>query len=464
MASTPQKKNISLFSLVMLNVIAVDSLRSLPFSAQYGFSLVFYYLIATVFFFIPTALIAAELATGWPKRGGIYVWVKEAFGPTAGLMVIWLQWTYNICWYPTIMSVLAATIAYAIDPSLVQNTSYMLTTVFILFMSTTLVNCFGMKVSSQVTNFAALIGSIFPMLLITLLGFLWIQQGKPCHIEMSWQTFLPNIKSIGTLVLMTNILYSMVGMEMSAIHAQDVVTPQKSYPIALLWSTIIIAITLVGGGLAIAIVIPHGEIDLITGMLTIFHTFFASNNMPWMTHLISLCIIVGILGCVSAWIIGPSKGIMIAAQDGVLPAIFSKQNRFGAPIAVLGIQAVIFTLICGIFLLMPSVNSSYWILSNVTAILSLIVYVFMFAAAVKLRYSHPTVKRSYTIPFGKVGIWVVSLAGGLMSVLTIIVGLFPPSDIDVGDVWRYEGILMAGILAFLSVPLIMTYYRRRTHK
>ena len=98
------KKTLSVTSLVMINVIAIDSLRTLPMGAEYGFSLVFYYLLAAITFFMPVALVAAELATGWPETGGVYVWVREAFGKKIGFITIWLQWFYNICWYPTIMA------------------------------------------------------------------------------------------------------------------------------------------------------------------------------------------------------------------------------------------------------------------------------------------------------------------------------------------------------------------------
>jgi amino acid transporter len=91
-----RKQTLGFFQLVMINVIAVDSIRTLPFSAVYGYSLVFFYLLAMLAFFIPTALVSAELGTGWPNRGGIYVWVREAFGRKISLMVIWLNWIYNV--------------------------------------------------------------------------------------------------------------------------------------------------------------------------------------------------------------------------------------------------------------------------------------------------------------------------------------------------------------------------------
>lgn len=81
-------KALGFFSLVMINVIAVDSLRSLPIGAAYGFSVVTYYLIAGILFFIPSALAAAELATQWPVTGGIYIWVREAFGRKAAFVTM----------------------------------------------------------------------------------------------------------------------------------------------------------------------------------------------------------------------------------------------------------------------------------------------------------------------------------------------------------------------------------------
>lgn len=455
------RRVMSIFSLVMLNVIAVDSLRSLPFGAMYGFSLVFFYLLAAITFFIPTAVVSAELATGWPKRGGIYVWVREAFGVKWGLVVIWLQWIYNVCWYPTIMSMLAATLAYMINPALVNDKAYMLTCVFILFIGTTIINCYGMKVSSRLTNFAALFGSLLPMVLISVLGLVWVAEGHTVNTEISWHAFWPHAVSIGSLVLMTNILYGLVGMEMSAIHAQDVKDPQRSYPRALLWSTIIILVTLIGGSLAIAVVIPPKQIELMTGMLQVFYTFFSAHHIAWMTPVIGACIILGGLGGVAAWVLGPSKGLMVAAEDGAIPAFMKKVNRFGAPTGVLLTQAVLFVLICGVFFLMPTVNSSYWILSNITAILSLIAYLFMFAAVIKLRYSHPEMPRAYRIPGGKFGVWLVGIIGSLASLVTIVIGFWPPQGIDVGSVKVYESLLVGGVLVFCIVPFVVYAFRKR---
>jgi glutamate:GABA antiporter len=456
----PLKKPLGVFSLVMLNVVAVDSLRSLPFGATFGFSVVFYYLVAALFFFIPIALVAAELATGWPIKGGLYVWVREAFGKRMGFMVIWLQWIYNICWYPTIMSLLAATLAYMINPALVHDKTYMLTTVFILFFTTTLVNCFGMKVSGRITNIAALFGSIFPMVLIGVLGMLWVSQGEVVHVQFTWSHFFPHVASIGALVLLTNVLYSLVGVEMSAVHANDVVNPQRDYPRALLYSTIIILVTLIGGSLAIAIVIPAKQIHLMTGMLEVFYTFFMAHHMPWMVKVIGACILLGGIGGISAWVLGPAKGMMVAAEDGMAPKILQRSNRFGAPIVMLGLQGVLFVVIASVYLLFDQLSGAYWFLSNITAILSLIVYILMFAAVVRLRYSHPDVKRGYRIPGGKFGVWLVAGSGVAISAVVIVIGLMPPAKVGIHHVMRYETLLIGGVVLFCVIPFIISAFRK----
>ena len=104
----------------MINVIAIDNLRSLTAGAEYGFSMVFFYLVAAILFFVPTILVTAELATGWPNTGGVYIWVREAFGPRWGFLTIWLQWIYNVVWYPTIFAFIASIVAY-LSIQLVDN-------------------------------------------------------------------------------------------------------------------------------------------------------------------------------------------------------------------------------------------------------------------------------------------------------------------------------------------------------
>jgi glutamate:GABA antiporter len=144
--------------------------------------------------------------------------------------------------------------------------------------------------------------------------------------------------------------------------------------------------------------------------------------------------------------------LLAASRDGCLPEILTMTNSKGVPVTVLLMQGGIFTLLCSVFLFMPSVSSSFWVLSAVTSILSLLVYVVMFAAALRLRYKYPEVKRAFVIPGGKPGLWIMCLMGLISSVLAAIIGFFPPGQIPIGNVLTYEIILFSGVLLGCLVP------------
>ena len=120
MASTSASKapsvkssvKLGVFTLAMINVAAIVSLRGLPSEAVYGLSSIFYYVFAAIFFLIPTSLVAAELATGWPENGGVFRWVGEAFGARAGFLAIFLQWVESTIWFPTVLTFAAVSIAF----------------------------------------------------------------------------------------------------------------------------------------------------------------------------------------------------------------------------------------------------------------------------------------------------------------------------------------------------------------
>jgi len=449
----PSKKVLSVFSLTMINVIAVDSLRNLPISAEYGFSIIFYYLLAAIIFFIPIALVAAELATGWPKLGGMYVWVKEAFGPKAGLITIWLQWVYNIVWYPTILAFLATTAAYLINPALAHNKVYLLSAVIASFWLATLANCFGMKISSWISTLGAILGTIIPMVFIIILGIIWLTIGDSSQITFTEKDFLPDLSNIHNLTFLIAVLFGLIGMEMSAVHADQVKNPAKDYPKALMWSTLFILGSLGLASLAIAIVIPKDQINLVSGLIDAFGLFFKTFHIPWMTPVIAILIIIGGISGVSTWVIGPTRGLLAAANDGCLPKKLRKTNRFGAPVNLLLMQAGIFTWLCCLFLLMPSINSSYWLLSASTAQLALIVYLFMFAAAIKLRYNKAGTPRSFKIPGGNFAMWLIAGMGFMTCLFAIGIGFLPPPNINIGSLQFYEGFLVTIIVIFCLLPL-----------
>src|SRR4029079_17475554 len=128
-----RKVGVGVFSLAMINVAAIVSARNLPFMAEYGWSMLALFAIAILVFLVPISLAIAELGTTWPADGGLYAWVREAFGGRTGFLAFCGDYSENLAWFPTVLSFMAASLAYVIDPDLATNKYFLLTVMLVFF-------------------------------------------------------------------------------------------------------------------------------------------------------------------------------------------------------------------------------------------------------------------------------------------------------------------------------------------
>lgn len=457
-----KKHSLTIFSLTMITVGSVDSIRNLPATALFGSQLIFYFVLGALFFLIPTALVSAELASGWAKQGGIYIWVKEAFGKKSGFLAIWLQWIENVIWYPTILSFVAGTIGYLINPDLTSNPYFLWAVIVTCFWGATILNLRGMSSSAMFSNICSLAGLLLPMSLIIGLGVAWITQGNPLQIQFDIPSIVPHLADKSMWVSLTAIIMSFCGIEIATVHANDVNNPQHAFPKALIYSVGIILSTLILGSLAIAVVLPGKDINLVAGIMQAFEAFFTSYHMHWMMPVVAVMLVLGGLGGVSNWIIAPTKGLLVAAEDGNLPDVFQRTNANGAPVVMLMTQAMIVTVLSALFLFMPSVNGSYWLLTALAAQLYMLMYFIMFVAAIKLRLSQPNHERAFKIPGGMLGMLFVAGVGIVGVLATLAVSFIPPEGINVGSTMRYELTLIFGLLLMCSPPFVSSWWQSKS--
>ena len=454
------RKTLSIFSLTMITVGSVDSIRNLPATALFGSQLIFFFILGAIFFLLPAALISAELSSRYPGKSGIYVWVKEAFGVKAGFLAIWFQWISNVIWYPTILSFVAGTIAYLINPSLAASKTFLILTIVCAFWGATILNMLGMKSSARFSNLCAIAGLLIPMTLIIALGATWIAGGHALQIHFTKAAIMPQLHNSNMWVALTGIILSFCGIEIATVHASDVDNPQKAFPRALLYSVVIILTTLILGSLSIAIVLPGNDISLVAGIMQAFNAFFTSYHLQWMLPLVAAMLVLGGLGGVSNWIIAPTRGLLAAARDGNMPPMLQKENKHGAPSYLLIYQAVIVTALSMVFLLMPSVNGSYWLLTALAAQLYMFMYLFMFAAGLYLHFKDKRETTGFKIPGGNMGITLVSLLGIIGCTATVAVGFIPPGNIQIGGALHYEELLLTGLFLMCIPPFITYRYKR----
>ncbi len=451
---------ISFFALVLLIISAVDSNRNLPSSAIFGAPLIFFFIFSAIFFLFPSALVAAELSAAFPEEGGIYHWVRAAFGENMGMLAIWLQWINTLVWYPTILSFIAGTLTYLFHPALMDNKLYMICVIPGIFWTLTIVNLYGITISARINTLFASIGTIFPMLLLIVLGGFWVAVGNPLQIPIHLDAILPSLGKIDTWTALEAVMGAFLGMELSGVHVTNVPHPQKTFPKALLLSSIYILPSMLFGSLAIAVVLPASKINLAGGLMQVFHQFFQAFHLEALVPLMSLLIVIGSIGGMINWLISPAKGLLHASQYGFLPSYFTKINSRGVAGRILISQAVLVTIFCTLLLLLPSVNAFYWFLTALSNCLYMSMYILMFLAVYRLRSKH--LQTAFKIPGGKIGLGFVSSLGLIGAGLTIFFGFIPPDHVYTGSAFRYS--FMIAIGNFILILPILFFIAHKKYK
>jgi amino acid transporter len=460
MKKTAKIASLSMFTTVMLISGAIDSIRNLPAAALFGSTLVFFFIFSALVFLLPTALVSAELSSTWSEKSGVYQWIKLAFGEKMGFLAIWLQWINTMVWYPTILSFIAGTASFLINPALAHNKFYLIGVILISIWTLTLLNLRGINTSARFASICTVFGMVLPMVFIILLAIVWLVLGKPLQISLSPAHMVPALHDNYSWMSLTAIMSSFLGIELATVHVNKINNPQMNFPRAIFYSSIIILTTMVLGSLAIAIVLPKNSIGLVDGVMEAYTNFFAVYHISWIMPIITLLLLIGSLGGLINWIISPAKGLLQAAQDGFLPAFLQKENKHGVEANLLITQAILVSLFCLAFLFMPSINASYWLLTALSTELYMLMYILLLLASLRLRYKYPNQAGAFLIPGKKLGLWLVSLLGIVGCSITLLVGFLPPVGINMNMGINYSTLFSLGIIVMLMPVGIFYGYKR----
>ena len=460
---------LSVITLAIMNITAVVSLRGLPSEAIYGPSSAFYYLFAALVFLIPTAMVAAELAAMFSDRqGGVFRWVGEAFGPRTGFLAIWLQWIESTIWYPTVLTFGAVSIAFiglndVTDAALASNKVFTLITVLAIYWIATFIALKGLNWVGRISKWGGMIGTIIPAFLLIVLGIIYIATGGHNYMDMS-QGFFPDLTKIDNLVLASSIFLFYAGMEMMGVHVMDVNNPSKNYPKAIIIGSLATVCIFVLGTFALGFIIPAKDINLTQSLLIGFDNYFRHFHIDWAGPVIAIALMFGVLASVLTWVAGPSKGIFSVGKAGYLPPFFQKTNKVGVQRNILLVQGGIVTVLSLLFVVMPSVQSFYQILSQLTILLYLIMYMLMFAAAIALRYRMKDAPRPFRIGKGNLLMWVMGLTGFAGSLLAFVLSFIPPGQIQTGSNAVWYSVLVVGCIVMVVIPLVIYSKRKPSWK
>lgn len=455
--------SLTMMAMAILIITSILSLRGLPSEAKFGVQSIFYYIFAAIVFLLPFSLVCAELASTWTKSGGLYRWVSEAFGPRWGWTAMYLEWQTIIFWFPTVLMFAAASLAYifwpeSFDQWLASNKIYTLVIALVVYWAATFNAFRGQKMANKLSTAGGLLGTIIPGAVLILLAIIYVIAGKEVHLtEMP---FIPDFSHLSTVVLAASIFLFYGGMEIQAVHINDMNNPARQFPRSVFIAAIVIVAVYTLGTLAIGTVIDTKDINLLQSLLVAYKALFAAFDLGWLGNIMALFILFGVIGQVSALVTGPATGLMAVAQSGYLPRSLQRVNKVGINKSILYIEGALVSILTLILLVLPTVESAYQIMSQMATIIYLIMVLMIYGAFIRLRRTQPNKRRGFRVPGGKVGEWIVCGLGILGALAALLLSYIPPSQIATGSPVVYVGIILIGVGIFVALPLVIYSHRK----
>ncbi|MBB2941271.1 amino acid transporter [Actinoplanes lutulentus] len=454
--STKAVAYISWVALALMTTSSVASLRPSPTMAVYGLASIFLYVVPALVFLLPTALVSAELASGW--EGGVFKWVSEGISKPAGFFAVWCQFAMTIFYYPSLLGFVASTLAYVINPELASSGVWTAIVIMVCYWTGVWVSSRGTSGVAGLASGGLIIGTLIPGALLVILGVAFLGQGNESAAPMTASNLLPAWAGLSSLVLIVNNFLSYSGMEMNAVHVSSLKNPGREFPRAMFLSMGLVLLIFILPALAISWIVPAEQLSLTAGVMQAFDAVFAAFGSQWLTPILGVMLVAASLGGMLTWLAGPSRGLLlISRQEGYLPPFLQRLNKHGVQQNILVVQGLVTTLIALAYAFIPDVSSAYWIFSVITTQVYLIMYLLMFVAAVRLRRKHPDHPRGYRAPM-LTGLCGVGFAASLAALL---IGFVPPSQFGSGSVGIYLTVVAGGALGLgLLVPYLFLRLRK----
>jgi amino acid transporter len=456
--SSPSLRRVLGFpDLTLLLIAALVNLNSVPVIAGSGPAAIILWGLGFIFFFVPQGIAVLELSRRHPEEGGIYKWNRAALGNFHGFLSGWCYWTNIIVYVPTLIIYIVGFASYIGGAPVSGGNSFqMVIFSLVLLWLITGLNIRGFGYGKWIQN-AGAIGTFITAGIVFTIGFIALQKQGPVN-EFSAQTILPTFTDWKLYSALSVVCLNYVGLELGSVLGDEIKNPRRNLPRAVFIAGASTFILYMIATYALQATLPIGEISVIDGILKAVDRAASTIHAGWLVTPIALLMSINAAGNTSAWISGSSRIPFVIGIDRYLPSVLGKiHSRFNTPHVALIVQA----LASSFFLLVASFESSihdmYLILLQATIILTLIPYVYMFLALIKMQYmqhenSGYFKRRTIPVVGGSIGI--------LMTVMGIIFAFIPATDSS--NAWSFELKLLICTFSFI-VPAFFIYgfYHRR---
>ncbi len=443
------KKVLRSLDMTLFTVCAILVMDTLAPSAAIGPSSISWWLITLVLFFIPYGLITAELGTTYPEQGGLYIWVKKAFGEKWAARTTWLYWINVALWMPSVYILFAGMFAQLFFPEM--GLWWQILIGIIMTWITVWIGSITLETSKWVPNIGAIIKALI-MVVIGVGAFIYAGKNGVAN-DLSFGNILPEWGA--GLAFLPVIVYNFMGFELMSSASEEMKNPGKDIPRAIIISGALIAAFYLLGTVGILMALPLDGLGLISGIIDTLRVLLGESGIGGaLVMVLGVAALYSFLANMVTWTMGANRTANEAAKEGELPAVFGKEHPvYKTPVGAFIITGIVSTAVMVIYGFMAgSAEDLFWTLFAFSSMVFLLPYLVMFPAFLKLRKIDPDVERPYKVPGGKLFITIMSVICEIFILQAVVFFVYVPGEpID----WAYATPVLIGVILTVIVGEVL---------
>jgi amino acid transporter len=396
-AATGFIKALGLRDVVLMNIVAVVGMRWIARGARTGPASVTLWILAWIAFFVPLAVACSMLAKRYPEQGGVYTWVRRAFGQGHGFICGWCLWVNNLFYFPSVLLFGAANFAAmggpgweAMGAARWYSVAFVLAGIWIAAG----VNIIGLRLGRWLQNAGSLGVWIPAGVLIGCGAYAFARFGSATPFTPD--TMVPRGALLDTIGLWSAMCFAFSGFEITSLIGQEIRDPERTIPRGIFIAGAATTVIYIAGSASVLVAVPVTELKELSGITDAVQLVGGRVGLTGLGALTGALLALNALAGTASWTAGAARVPFAAGVDAAMPRAFARLHpRYRTPYVALIVQSIAASAIflASVFFSVAgratSIQEAYDILVNLTILIYFIPYLYLFAAQVRLLPDSP---------------------------------------------------------------------------
>ncbi len=435
------RRELRLRDLVFFDICALISLRWVAAAAHAGPGSLVLWVVAALFFFLPSAVVIASLSRRFPEEGGMYIWTKRTFGDRHAFLCGWFYFLSTVLYFPSLLLAGISMTAYAfggVGLRFAEERAFALPTALVVLWAAFAANFFGMKVAKWISALGGsstfVIGGLIGVLAIAAV----LHSGSATHFHL-----LPEAK-LDTLNFWSQIAFAFIGLELAPVVSGEIRNPRRDLPRAAAISGVISATFYIGITAALLVLLKPDDISPMTGLAQAGVMGAQTLGAPALTILLGALLGMALIGQLDTWIAGNTRLPYAIGIDHYLPAAFGRIHpRWGTPYVSLLVQGAVATGFLLMAQLGETVRAAYQIMVDMMVIATFIPFLYIFAAGFRFASR------------------IAAVSGLAVTVIGIVLSALPPAEVASTGFFELKVVGGSVVIGLLGWLVFQRYERAR---